>query len=216
MEENMTRPKQPRGFSAVELAVVILLIGIIVAFSVPSALSYVRNYQMMAAAQNVATQVQRARSQVVRRNSHRGFILNFDYPNADQYQYTSMDEDPVNGGWDGNVYPGNPGAFNANLSRDYGIAPAPPANVTSPAADIPSPHGLVMDLPNGIEFLDGTYSSLLFRTDGSVEAVNSVNVGSQIITENGLNWEIRIRQTQTGLTRTILISRNGRVAVTTP
>ncbi len=212
----MTQPRKSLGFSMVELAVVLGLVGIIVAISIPSAMSYVRNYQMMSAAQNVATQVQRARSQVVRRNSHRGLILNFDYPAADQYQYTSMDEDPVNGGWDGSVYPGNPGAFNSNVSRNYGIAPSPPANVNSPAADIPSPHGLVMELPNGVQFIGGTYSSLLFRFDGSVEAVHSVNVGSQVITENGLNWEIRIRQPDTGLTRTITISKNGRVAVTTP
>jgi Tfp pilus assembly protein FimT len=212
----MTQPKKSLGFTVVELVVVILLIGITVALSIPSALSYIRNYQMMSAAQNVATQVQRARSQVVRSNSHRGLILNFDYPAEDQYQYTSMDEDPVNGGWDGSVYPGNPGTFNPNASRNYGIAPPPPANITPPAPGIPSPHGLVMDLPNGVEFVDGTYSSLLLRFDGTVEAVNSANVGSQVIAENGLNWEIQIRQPQTGLTRTIVISRNGRVAVTTP
>jgi type II secretory pathway pseudopilin PulG len=212
----MTHPNKSPGFTVVELVVVILLIGITVALSIPSALSYIRNYQMMSAAQNVATQVQRARSQVVRRNSHRGLILNFDYPAADQYQTTSMDEDPINGGWDGGVYPGNPGAFNPNDSRNYGMAPPPPANTAPPAPDIPSPHGLVMNLPNGIEFIDGTYSSLLFRFDGSVEAVNPANVGSQIVQENGLNWEIGIRQPQTGLTRTISISRNGRVAVTSP
>lgn len=212
----MTQLKKSQGFTMIELAVVILIIGITVTLSIPSALSYVRNYQMMSAAQNVATQVQRARSQVVRRNSQRGLILNFDYPTAAQYQYTSMDEDPFNGGWDGGVYPGNPGAFNPTVSRNYGIAPPPPANVNSPAADIPSPHGLVMDLPTGTQFIGGTYSSLLFRFDGSVEAVHSTNVGSQVITENGLNWEIRIRQLDTGLTRTITISKNGRVAVTTP
>jgi hypothetical protein len=59
-----------------------------------------------------------------------------------------------------------------------------------------------------------TYSSLLFRVDGSVEAVNANNVTGDAVQANGLNWEVQIQHPRYGLARTITISRNGRVAVT--
>ena len=126
-------------------------------------------------------------------------------------------EDPVNGNWDGGVYPANPGIFDPNPPSNYGTAPTPPANITPPAPGIPSPHGVVMDLPTGIEFIDGqAYTSLLFRMDGSVAGVNVANAGNQVVAQNGLNWVVRIQQPDTGLTRTITISNNGRVLVSTP
>ena len=128
-----------------------------------------------------------------------------------------MDEDPVNGGWDGNIYPANPGVFDPTPPRDYGTAPVPPANTELPGDGLPSPHGLVVNLPNEVEFIGSQdYGSLLFRVDGSVEAVTADNVPGDIVAEDGLNWVVRIRHTRYGLTRTITISRNGRVVVSTP
>jgi prepilin-type N-terminal cleavage/methylation domain-containing protein len=208
-------PKRPQGFSLIELLTVMAIIAITAAISIPLGIDYVRNYEVIAAAQSVATQMQAARAQAVRRNSRRGIILNFDYPAAAQFQYTSLDEDPWNANWDGCVYPANPGVFDPS-SRNYGTAPPPPdCNVQSPGHDLPSPHGGVISLPTEMEFVDGqTFTSLLFRVDGSVEAVNADNVAGQTVTANGLNWEVQIQHPRFGLARTITISRNGRVAVT--
>jgi type II secretory pathway pseudopilin PulG len=201
----------------IELVVVMAIIVIVLTIALPNGLAYVRNYSITAAAQNVATQMQASRTQAVRRNSRRGIILNFDYPNVGGYQYTSLDEDPINGGYDGSTYPVNPGVYDPNPPSNYGAAPVPPANVNPPAPGIPSPHGVVMNLPNGTEFIPGGgFTSLLFRLDGSVAGVNAGNVGSQVIAQNGMDWVVRIRQPQTGLTRTITISNSGRVVVTTP
>ena len=49
-----------------------------------------------------------------------------------------------------------------------------------------------------------------------MEAVNAGNVAGQTVTANGLNWEVQIRHPRHELSRTITISRNGRVAVTVP
>jgi type II secretory pathway pseudopilin PulG len=200
----------------IELVVVMAIIVITLAIALPNGLAYVRNYAIQAAAQNVATQMQASRTQAVRRNSRRGILLNFDYPNADEFQYTTLDEDPVNLGYNGSTYPADPGNYVPG-QLVYGTAPVPPANVNPPAPGIPSPHGVVMNLPNGIEFIDGqAFTSLLFRLDGSVAGVNAGNVNNQIVAQNGMDWVVRIQQPQTGLTRTITISNNGRVAVTTP
>ena len=210
-------PKVPSGFSLIELLTVMAIIAITTAITIPLGIDYVRNYEVIGAAQGVASQMQAARAQAVRRNSRRGIILNFGYPGAADYQYTSLDEDPWNANWDGCVYPANPGVFDPS-SRVYGVAPTPPdCNVISPGHDLPSPHGAVITLPTEMEFVGGqTYSSLLFRVDGSVEAVNAGNVAGQTVTANGLNWEVQIRHPRHGLSRTITISRNGRVAVTVP
>ncbi len=213
----MARTKGPSGFSLIELLVVIAIIGITLAIALPNGLAYLRNYSITAAAQNVATQMQASRTQAVRRNSRRGIILNFDYPNNNEFQYTTLDEDPMNGGYDGSIYPANPGTYDPNPPSNYGTAPIPPANVNPPAMNIPSPHGLVMNLPAGTEFIDGQgFTSLLFRLDGSVAGVNAGNVGSQVVAQNGMDWVVRIRQPDTGLTRTITISNSGRVVVSTP
>ncbi len=213
----MPRSKGASGFSLLELVVVMAIIGITLSIAVPNGIAYMKNYSVTAAAQDVATQMQASRTQAVRRNSRRGIILNFDYPTADGYQYTTLDEDPFNGGYDGNIYPAPPGTYDPNPPSNYGTAPVPPANTNPPAADIPSPHGVVMSLPSGVEFIGGqTFTSLLFRLDGSVAGVNAGNVGSQVVAQNGMDWVVRILQPQTGLTRTITISNGGRVVVTTP
>lgn len=220
-----TRSKPAHGFSLVELIAVIAIIMVVSAIAIPMGLNYVRNYEMLGAAQNVASQIQLARAQAVRRNSRRGILLNFDYPVVDsgQYQFTTLDENPVTGGWDGAVYPANPGVFDPNNRANYGTAPTPPNNHISPGNDpngnpYPSPHGNIVELPNEVNFENATYSSLLFRSDGSVEAVTSQNVPGRAVAAdpNGLDWLITIRNQENQLVRRIRVSRNGRVAIEIP
>ena len=204
------------GFSMIELVVVLAFIAVVSTIAIPMGISYIRNYEVMGAAQNVASQMQMSRAQAVRRNSRRGMLLNFDYPDSGRYQFTTLDEDPVNGGWDGDIYPGNPGVFDP-ANRNYGAAPTPPANIASPGGGLPSPHGVVVSLPLGMEFVPGhQYGSLLFRVDGSVDAVNAGGVSARVIDEVGLNWVVQVRHPEYGLTRTITISRNGRVVISNP
>jgi hypothetical protein len=162
--------------------------------------------------------MQASRAQAVRRNSRRGILLNFDYPQPSQYQYTTLDANPMNGNWDGCIYPANPGVFDPSPPRNYGTVPPPPnCNTDSPGNNLPSPHGPIISLPTEMEFVGGKdYNSLLFRMDGSVEAVNADGLGSQIVAEDGLNWVVEIRQPRLGLRRIITISRNGRVTVDVP
>ncbi|HWC76333.1 MAG TPA: prepilin-type N-terminal cleavage/methylation domain-containing protein [Blastocatellia bacterium] len=50
-----------RGFSMIEIAVVLLVIAIIAAFVVPQVITYMRMYKLGVASRNVATALQRAR-----------------------------------------------------------------------------------------------------------------------------------------------------------
>ena len=201
-----------RGFTLIELLVVMSIIIILSAASIPMGLNFVRHYKITGAAQNVAAQFQRARSQAVKLNSARGVILNFNYPATSEYQYTSLDPDPMTGNWDGGVYPANPGVF--GMPGNYGIAPVPPANITDPdlAAGIQSPHGVPIQLPQDVNFDPGERNALLFRADGSVFAVNAAGpIGTSALVQDGVDWLVTVRDSYTQLTRVIRVSPGGRV-----
>ena len=208
----MFRKEASRGFSLTELLVVIAIGAILAATAIPYGLSYIRHYQVTAAAQGVASLMQLSRAQAVKRNSRNGLILNFDYPEERQFQFTTLDQNPETMGPPDAVYPG-PGAtavFDPN-DRDYGVAPAPPNN-TSP------PHGIIASLPLEMEFDEagGTWNALLFRSNGAVEAVNANGSGNPLIRQDGLDWVVTIRYPRFEYVRDIRVSRNGRVQVEVP
>ena len=206
-----------KGFSLVELLTVMAVIAVTAAIAIPMGLNYVRHFEVQGAGQNIASQMQLTRAQAVKRNARRGIVLNFNYPNPGEYQFTTLDEDPVNGGYDGQVFLDPLGDFDPG-NRDYGTAPTPGNSTIYPPGGGPKPHGQVIPLPADVEFIGSqAYSSLLFQVDGSVEAVTVDNVSSgNVVAQNGLDWEIRILHPKYGLTRTIRISRNGRVIVENP
>jgi prepilin-type N-terminal cleavage/methylation domain-containing protein len=197
------------GFSIVELMIVMLIGSIMAAIAIPYGLSYIRHYQMTAAGQGVASLMQMSRGQTVKRNSRNGLILNFDYPEPGQYQYTTLDADPETNAYDTTIFPG-PGptaVFDPN-DRDYGIAP-PVGDSTIP------PHGIIASLPQDVVFdeTDGEYNALLFRSNGAVEAVNAQDSGNALVRTDGIDWVLTIRNNRYGFVRDIRISRNGRVQV---
>lgn len=205
----------PRGFSLIELMVVISIIAIVAAATIPFGLNWVRNYQIIGAAQGVGGQMQASRAQAVKRNTQRGILLNFNYPQAGQYQYTSLDPDPMTGTWDGAVYPTfNPLSYTEGMAN-YGAVPVPPNNLVNPdpALGVMSPHGTPIDLPQDLQFDPGTFNALLFRADGSVRAVNAAGGGAAVVNVVGVDFQLTIRDPRTDLTRDVTISGNSRVLV---
>jgi len=207
----------PGGFSLIEILVVITIIVIISAASIPLGLNFVKQYKITGAAQGVAAEIQRARAQAVKRNTGRGILLNFNYPEAQTYQFTSLDPDPMTGNWDGAVYPANPGNCNS-AAANFGTVPDPPNNVIDPdlSAGVQSPHGIPIELPLDIGFEAGQRNALLFCADGSFAVVNAAGpVGGAALTlaPNGMDWLLTVRDRTTQLTRVIRISPGGRARV---
>jgi prepilin-type N-terminal cleavage/methylation domain-containing protein len=213
-----SRRKNPSsGFSLVELMVVIAIIVIVSAASIPMGLNFARVYKITGAAQGLAAEIQRARAQAVKRNTSRGILLNFNYPQLGQYQFTSLDPSPLTGDWDGGIYPANPGVFD-NTMVDYGSVPVPPNNLENPnlAQGVQSPHGTPVQLPTDVGFVPGQRNALLFRSDGSVFAVNAAGpVGPAAISRdaNGVDWLVTVVDSTTNLTRVIRVSPGGKVKV---
>lgn len=210
MASNFTRNK---GFTLIEILVVMLIIIVVSAASIPMGLNYVRHYRITGAAQGIAAQAQRARAQAVKLNSSRGVLLNFNYPQGGQYQYTSLDPDPMTGNWDGGVYPANPGVFEVGRIA-YGMVPAPPANVMDPnlPAGVQSPHGFPVVLGQDLGFDAGERNALLFRADGSVAAVNAGGpAGGGVLVADGNDWLITVRDSSTNLIRVVRVSPGGRI-----
>jgi len=206
------------GFTIIELLVVVSIIVIVSAASIPMGLNFVRHYQVMGAAQGVAGQMQMARGQAVKLNTQRGVLLNFNYPGPGQYQWTSLDPNPVTGDWDDPVYPAYaPRNFEEGMTDGvYGAVPAEPNNTKNPdpAAGVMSPHGTPIYMPETVEFEGGGSNALLFRADGSVRAVTASGPsGAGVLNPNGLTWEMRVRDPNTQLTKLITITRNGRVTI---
>ena len=212
MTSNSTRGQ---GFTLIELMVVIAIIVTTAAATIPMGLNFVQHYRVIAAGQNVAGMIQRSRGEAVKRNTQRGILLNLNYPQTRQYQFTSLDPSPETGNWDGEYYPNFAPRTYTEGDLVFGAVPAVPFNVNDPNIDlgVMSPHGQVGFLPRQILFDPGQFNALLFRTDGSVRAVNTPNGGAGAIDEVGVNYEFTVRDPRTNLTKLVTVSRNGRVRV---
>jgi prepilin-type N-terminal cleavage/methylation domain-containing protein len=78
-----------RGFSMIEIAVVLLIIGIVAAFVVPQVLSYMRMYRLGVGGRNVATALQRARYLATSNNTLAGVFV-AEQQRVDIEQYDPM------------------------------------------------------------------------------------------------------------------------------
>ena len=205
-----------KGFTLIELLVVVSIIIIVSAASIPMGLNFVRHYQVMGAAQGIAGQMQMARGQAVKLNTQRGVLLNFNYPAQGQFQWTSLDPNPMTGDWDSPVYPAFAPRNYLEGMAAYGTVPAVPNNTLNPdpANGVMSPRGTPIEMPQDLSFDPGASNALLFRADGSVRAVNAGGAsGAGVLVPNGLTWQMTVRDPRTNLTKLITITRNGRVTI---
>ena len=82
-----------RGFSVIEMAVVVLIIVIVAAFVVPQIMSYMRMYRLGVGGRNVATALQRARYLATSNNTLAGVFV-AELQRVDIEQYDPMGKTP--------------------------------------------------------------------------------------------------------------------------
>jgi type II secretion system protein H len=89
----LTHKRRELGFTLLEVLVVVAIVMIMAAVSLPAISQYIRNYKIRAAAQEVAGEVQSARSKAIMTNTNAG--VSFVTVDADSYRFVQEDLAPA-------------------------------------------------------------------------------------------------------------------------
>ena len=195
-------PERPeRGFTLIEMLIVVAIVAVMAAVALPNIGQYIRNYRIKGAAQAVAGELHAARSRAIMSNTNLG--VSFVVLDRDTYRFVQEDV-PA-----------------ANVERFGGLRRLPtgvifvPSGLTDPGPTLRfqrlggfcNPAALsgtcraavpvaARSTPVETAMLDGG------TTDGDYIGSDPAAVGTM---------EIRVRETSTGLERTVRIAPGGRV-----
>ena len=208
-EPATSEPSPDRGYSLIELLIVVAIIAIMAAVSLPMVMTYLRIYKIRGASQEVAKEIQGVRGKAISKNVNFGMV--FLVVDADSYRWVA--EDDMNSA---------DATFLANARVPLASA-LPDPTVRAAGAQ----HGPLLFLPQGIQFSQacaglpaGTWEGgMRFNRLGSwcrpttVEPCPEIDLGADFVLSNGTGAGagICLIQPATGLTRTVAISTGGRV-----
>ena len=92
------KPGDQRGFTIIEIVIVLLIIVVIASFAIPAVLNYLKRYNLTAASRNVATSLQRARYLATSNNRRAGIsITSLQHIAIEEYDPTGKLEPQVKG-----------------------------------------------------------------------------------------------------------------------
>ncbi len=187
-----------KGYSLIELLVVVSIIVLICAVATPAALEYIKMAGTREAQQEVASELQSARFKAIARNVRYGVVFVVLSPTT--YQYVIGD-----------------------FMGTGGTAGPPPA-VSAMIATMPDQLGPVRNLPQGMTFATNCsgftanatamrFSRLGMWCNPTLNAANcpAVDTGSSLLQNSASGSTICLNNTKTGVKAQVFVDASGRV-----
>jgi prepilin-type N-terminal cleavage/methylation domain-containing protein len=208
------RPSRSAGFTLIELLVVIGIIAVASAVALPAISRYIRNYQIRAATQQVAGEIQAARNRAITKNVNQGVV--FVTRDANTYQWAVEDDQTGTGSNRVNTRPvvnasflADPGqaspVFNLPRGITFSTTCPPPALPTSGAWD----RGMRFNRLGGwCDPTGATGDCPILDTVATQPFIYNITSGNADYASGSV---ICLTQAGTGLSRTITVLGGGRV-----